>query len=237
MFDRYGATPLSLCGSSVHAKELYSLLLEFGANEDVMDGYNLENLLVGRALQSQPNEELLKRTLQHEPATRFGDALHSTLQSILYGHSLVDQDTAMKDLHDAILDKTSTFSFGKEGLQYLWSALEDLTPDQRISLELFLGGEQLKILLAFKDLDPRQRPEKLDLTLELGEIEYVYGREKVERLLNNEEIVTTSKKESLDILKAPQDEGDLSSLEPRQDNNAQAPNRYWKDLFKLQLGS
>jgi ankyrin repeat protein len=231
-----GETPLLMSANSKFSKEFHSLLLDYGAKDDVVDDFTGTNLLVLGLMRSQPNEDLLRGVLRNEDLSNIGDALHFTLGYFISGYSLRGAIAEMFKRDNAVENGpgTSTIKLDKDELNILWDNLRDISQRKKWELKLILGKEQLDSLLRLEGLDSAQRPASLDLVVNVGEMKYILGEEEAQHILGqgNAEPTGVSSQSQL----AETEDGNSDASDPDDYTNTEKPDQYWKELFKMQLG-
>jgi hypothetical protein len=225
-----------MSANSKFSKEFHSLLLDYGAKDDVVDDFTGTNLLVHGLMRSQPNEDLLRGVLRNEDLSNISDALHVTLGYFISGYSLRGAIAEMFKRDNAVENSpgTSTIKLDKDELNILWGNLRDISQRKKWELKLILGKEQLDSLLRLEGLDSAQRPASLDLVVNVGEMKYILGEEEAQHILGqgNAEPTAISSQSQL----AETEDGNSDASDPDDYTNTEKPDQYWKELFKMQLG-
>ncbi|PVI01282.1 hypothetical protein DM02DRAFT_706084 [Periconia macrospinosa] len=215
-FGVLGESPLSMAGLSKYSEELSSLLVKHGAKDDVTFEFTGENQLVQNSLRSRPNKELTKIVFQNDDSPYIGEALHDTLNFVIFGllkSRDVEEEPEMKCI-----------KLGKDDLEVMWAQLRDLTAEKSSNLEFFLGKDQLNSLLAYMTLDHDKRPTSLSLIVE------------AEHFPNQEDAAAGSN--SQELPPAEDSFGGHGDLHPRDiglDLDPDNQHQYWMELFKMQL--
>ncbi|KUJ24438.1 uncharacterized protein LY89DRAFT_713292 [Mollisia scopiformis] len=234
-----GDTPLTLSASSRFSKEFHSLLLEHGAKDDVVDDITGTNLLVHGLMRSQPNEDLLRGVLRNEDLSEINDTLHVTLGYFISGYSLRGAVAEVFKRDDAMeYSGTSRITLDKDELKILWDNLQGISQLKKWELKRIFGKEQLSLMLRLADLDSTQRPASLDLVVNVGEMNNVLGAEETQHILGqwNAEPAVKSGRSQLAETEDEDGHEDGDASDPDNYNNADQPDQYWKELFKIQLG-